>query len=89
MPEANLFEIYAADEFHTTVAEPSEWLKSLPAEEQIEKIRHYLADLQGEYDQVADSQERSRIAVLMGAARRHLTSLEGHGPRPSSTGQAG
>ncbi len=75
MPESNLFEIQAIDEFRTTVAEPTEWLKSLPVEAQVTKLEHYLQDLQAEYDMVADAAERSRVAVLMRAARDYLTKL--------------
>lgn len=75
MADINLFEIQAADEFKTTVAEPTPWLQSLPPAEQARRVKTYLRDLQVEYDEVADATERARIAILMGAAREYLKKL--------------
>lgn len=76
MPETNLFEIYATDEFHSTAVEPSEWLKSLPITEQMEKLERYLADLQAEYDLVVDATERARISILKTTARHYLDEIK-------------
>ncbi|MGF1613622.1 MAG: hypothetical protein ACFCVA_06815 [Gammaproteobacteria bacterium] len=76
MSEANLFEIEALDEDHSFRAKPTDWLHSLPLEEQLTKVRHYLSDLQGEYDMLADGAERAHLAVLMGAAKQYLHELE-------------
>lgn len=76
MPETNLFEIYATDEFHSTAVEPSAWLKSLPIAERIDKLEHYLADLQAEYDMVVDATERARISILKTAARHYLDEIK-------------
>lgn len=75
MTERNLFEIFPTDEFNTLVVEPTEHLKSLPPEQQIVRVRHYLAELQHEYDDVADKAEQARVSRLMAAARQHLAKL--------------
>lgn len=77
MPESNLFEIQAVDEDHSVTVEPTEWLKSLPISEQITKLRHYLTDLQAEYESVVDAMEQARISAIMAAARRYLNQLKG------------
>jgi hypothetical protein len=77
MAESNLFEIEALDEDHSSKARPTTWLKSLPIADQLKKTRHYLSELQGEYDMVADGAERAHLAVLMGAAKHHLRELGG------------
>lgn len=76
MSETNLFEIEALDEDHSAKAKPTAWLYSLPVEDQLKKVRHYLSDLQGEYNMLADGAERAHLAVLMGAARQYLHELE-------------
>ena len=76
MSETNLFEIEALDEDHSSRAKPTTWLKSLPVEVQLKKVRHYLSDLQGEYERVADGAERAHLAVFMGAAKQYLHELE-------------
>lgn len=76
MSEINLFEIEALDEDHSSRAKPTAWLKSLPVEDQLKKVRHYLHDLQGEYKMVADGAERAHLAVLISAAKQHLHELE-------------
>ena len=77
MSETNLFEIETLDEDHSSIAKPTTWLKSLPVEVQLKKVRHYLSDMQGEYDMVADGAERAHLAVFMGAAKQYLHELEG------------
>ena len=77
MTESNLFEIEALDEDHSSKAHPTTWLKSLPVADQMKKTRHYLSELQGEYDMVADGAERAHLAVLIGAAKHHLHELGG------------
>ena len=76
MSESNLFEIEALDEDHSSVAKPTTWLKSLPVDDQLKKTRHYLRELQGEYDMVADGAERTHLAVLMGAAKHYMHEFE-------------
>lgn len=76
MPEKNLIDIDAADEFHTVEARPTEWLKSLPVAEQRAKLQKYIRDLQGEYELAADATERSRIAILTRAAQDYLKDLQ-------------
>jgi len=75
MTESNLFEIEALDEDHSSKAHPTTWLKSLPVADQLKKTRHYLGELEGEYDLVADGAERAHLAVLIGAAKHHLHEL--------------
>ena len=75
MPESNLLEITAADEFGTTVAEPTPWLKSLPSDQQISKLSRYIDELNGEYDGASDEKEKSRIAILRRAAQKHIDAL--------------
>jgi len=77
MSESNLFEIEALDEDHSSRAKPTTWLKSLPVADQLNKTRHYLSELKGEYDMVADGAERAHLAVLIGAAKQHLHELGG------------
>ena len=76
MPETNLFQIQVTDEDGSAVAEPTDWLKSLEVDEQISKLKHYIADLQGEYEMVADGAERGHLSKLLSAARHYLTELE-------------
>ena len=76
MPETNLIEIVATDEFHGTTAYPSEHLKSLPTAEQIAKLMTYIEELQGEYELAADRMERARVAVLKQAAKDYLKTLQ-------------
>jgi hypothetical protein len=75
MPESNLFEIYATDEFRGIAVEPTSFLRSLPQGEQIARLRRYLHDLQAEYEDAADQAEKARISVLQKAARQHLREL--------------
>jgi len=77
MAESNLFEIEVADEFKTTLAEPTPWLKSLPLDRRMTKLQNYLNDLQAEYDMVADAAEQARVSLLMGAARNYLKEIGG------------
>ena len=77
MTESNLFEIETLDEDHSSRAQPTTWLRSLPVADQLKKTRHFLSELQGEYDRLADGAERAHLAVLMGAAKHHLHELEG------------
>ena len=77
MTERNLFEIFPIDEFNTMVVEATGHLKSLPVDEQIARVKHYLSELQHEYDDVADASERARVSKLMAAARQHLAGLAG------------
>lgn len=79
MPETNLFEIQATDEDGSAVAEPTERLRSLGLEEQRSKLSHYISDLEGEYEMVADGAERAHLSKLLAAARRYLADLQ----RPS------
>lgn len=81
MPETNLIDIYPVDEAGTTVAEPTDWLRSLPVASRISKLEHFLAHQQAEYEMAADAMERSHIAKLMGAARRYLEELQRGGAR--------
>ena len=76
MSETNLFEIEALDEDHSAKAKPTAWLHSLPVEDQLKKVRHYLSDLQGEYSMLADGAERAHLAVLLSAATQYLRELE-------------
>jgi len=76
MSETNLFEIEVLDEDHSSRAKPTSWLKSLPVEDQLKKVRHYLSDMQGEHDRVADGAERAHLAVFVGAAKQYLHELE-------------
>jgi hypothetical protein len=75
MPDANLFDIYATDESRGVAVEPTPFLCSLPQAEQITRLRKYLADLQGEYNDAADGAERARISAFQEAARRYLQKL--------------
>jgi hypothetical protein len=75
MPESKLFDIYASDEFRGVAVEPTAFLRSLPQAEQIARLRKYLDDLQGEYEDAADEAEKARISALQGAARQHLQKL--------------
>jgi hypothetical protein len=84
MSESNLFEIEALDEDHSTRAKPTARLHSLPVEDQRKKVRHYLSDLQGEYDLLADGAERAHLAVLLSAARQYLHELERKPQSPPS-----
>jgi hypothetical protein len=84
MTEANLFEIEALDEDHSARAKPTAWLHSLPVEDQLKKVQHYLSDLQGEYKMVSDGAERAHLAVLMGAAKQYLHELERRQQPPPS-----
>jgi hypothetical protein len=77
MPHANLFDIYATDEFKGVTVEPTSFLRSLPQAEQITRLRKYLADLQGEYRDAADAAEKARISALQNAARQYLQKLRG------------
>lgn len=76
MTERNLFEIFPTDESNTLVVEPTVYLRSLPPEEQAVRVRHFLAELQHEYDDVADKAEQARVSRLMAAARQHLAKLQ-------------
>lgn len=69
MPDVNLFNIYATDEFRGVAVEPTPFLRSLPQAEQITRLRKYLVDLQGEYNDAADGAEEARISALQEAAR--------------------
>ncbi|MGC1953620.1 MAG: hypothetical protein WA970_13840 [Gammaproteobacteria bacterium] len=84
MSETNLFEIETLDEDHSTRAKPTAWLHSLPLEDQLKKVQHYLSDLQGEYKMVGDGAERAHLAVLMGAAKQELHELERRRQPPPS-----
>ncbi len=75
MPQTNLIEIVATDEFHGTAAYPSEYLKSLPRDERIAKLITFIEALQGEYELAADGAERARVAVLKQAAKEYLKTL--------------
>ncbi|MDX1654217.1 MAG: hypothetical protein R3310_03270 [Candidatus Competibacteraceae bacterium] len=76
MAEANLFEIEAVDEFHGTEARPSQFLRSLPAQEQLSRVEEYLRCLDSEYKLASDEAEKARVAILRNAARKYLDNLQ-------------
>jgi len=73
-----LFDFEAADEAYMLEIRPSSWLLSLPRNQQVRKLKHHIRLLERKQADVADRAEAARMAQIISAAKRYLSTIDGH-----------